>query len=188
MSLQLFKSNMLMYMQNQDAIQSSDDFAAKLVSEYDQAVRRGFQTINNIPIQKGNNQAMESLAKIACNTALQVQEGNHTFIDDLGKAILMYWTGATLTTGIPPVIPAVGSISNITTTAASVTVPGQWSPIGPTSPTDDTNQFLDMLLAGIQSHLPTIEFIYNTVSLYPSVPSPIPAPGVLQSKGFTISG
>lgn len=186
MSLQLFKSNMLLYMQNQDGIQSSDDFAKKFVSEYDQCVKRGLQTVNNIPIQKGNTKSMESLAKLACQMALQVREGNHTFIDDLGKSIIMYWTGATLVSGIPPIIPATGSISNITTNSATVTIPGQWSPIGPTPPTDNTNQFLDMLIAGIQSHLPTIEFLYNTISLYPSVPAPIPAPGILQAKGFTI--
>jgi len=186
MSLQAFKSQMLNFMQNQEGIQSSDDFATKLTNEYDLVVKTGFQTINNIPVQTGNKQGMEALAKIACKQALSVQEGNHTFIDDLGKAIVNYWTGTTLVTGIPPVIPAIGSIANITTTAASVTNPGQWSPIGPTSPNDDTNIFLDMLLAGIQSHLPTVEFIYNTISLYPSVPAPIPAPGILQSTGYTI--
>jgi hypothetical protein len=188
MSLQTFKANMLRYMQNQEGIESSDDFAAKLTSEYDLCIKRGFQTINNIPLQKGNTQSMESLAKIACQISLTVQEGNHTFIDDLGKAIVMYWTGATLVTGIPPIIPAVGAISNITTTAASVTKPGQWSAIGPTSPIDDTNIFLDTLLAGIQSHLPTVEFLYSTISMYPSVPAPIVAPGILQSTGYTIPG
>lgn len=186
MSLQTFKANMLRYMQNQEGIQSEDDFASKLTTEYDLCVKRGFQTINNIPVQTGNVKSMESLAKIACKTALTVREGNHTFIDDLGKSIIMYWTGTTLITGIPPIIPALGSISNVTTTAASVTNPGQWNPIGPTSPINDSNIFLDTLLAGIQSHLPTIQFLYSTVSIYPSVPSPIVAPGILQSTGYTI--
>ena len=177
---------MLRYMQNQEGIDSFDDFANKLTTEYDFAVKRGFQTINNIPIQTGNTQSMETFVKIACQSALNVREGNHTFIDDIGKAIVMYWTGATLISGIPPVIPATGSIQNISTNSASVMIPGQWSPIGPTSPTDDSGLFLDMLLAGIQSHLPTVEFLYNTISLYPSVPAPIPAPGILQAKGYTI--
>lgn len=186
MSLQLFKTNMLRYMQNQDGIDSFGDFANKFVTEYDLMIKRGFQTVNNIPMEKGNTSAMESLVKIACQTSLAVQQGNHTFIDDLGKAILMYWTGGTLVKGIPPVIPAIGAIANISTTSATVTNPGTWSPIGPTSPTDDSNQFLGTLLAGIQSHLPTIQFLYNTISIYPFVPPTPPAPGVLQSTGFTV--
>ena len=188
MSLQTFKANMLRYMQNQQGINSSDDFATKLTNEYDLMVKRGFQTINNIPVQTGNKQSMESLVKIACQISLTVQSGNHTFIDDIGNAIILYWTGTTLVTGIPPVIPAIGSISNITTTAASVSNPGQWTPVGSTPPNNDSNIFLDMLLVGIQSHLPTIQFLYNTISLYPTLPVPTPAPGILQSTGYTIPG
>jgi len=186
MSLQIFKSNMLRFMQNQEGIESSDDFADKFVSEYDLMVKRGFQTINNVPIQMGNTETMKTFCRIATQTALSVREGNHTFIDDLGNAIVFYWSGATLITGIPPVIPAVGSYQNITTTNASVINPGTWTPIGPTSPINDSNIFLDTLLAGIQSHLPSIQFLYNTISLYPSVPPTPPAPGVLTSNGYTI--
>ena len=187
MSLQIFKANMLRYMQNQEGIQSSDDFATTLTNEYDLMVKRGFQTINNIPVQTGNKQSMESLAKIACKIALTVRSGNHTFIDDLGKAIVMYWTGATLVIPAPPPItPAIGALANVASVKAFVSNPGQWSPIGPTPPIDDSNIFLDTLIGGIQSHLLTIEFFYETVSIYPT--SPIPLPGILQSTGYTIPG
>lgn len=186
MSLQTFKSNMIRFMQNQEGIESSDDFVDKFVNEYDLMVKRGFQTINNIPVQTGNTETMKTLAKLACQTAISVQSGNHTFIDDLGKSIVGYWTGTTLVIGIPPVIPAVGAIQNISSTSATVINPGQWSPIGPTPPINDSDIFLNTLLAGIQSHLPTIQFLYNTISLYPSVPPTPPAPGVLTSNGYTI--
>jgi len=186
MSLQAFKANMLRYMSNQDGIGSSDEFASKLTNEYDILIRSGFQTINNVPLQSGNKQGMESLLKLACTKASTIQSGQHNFVDDVGLGIVNYWLGASLMIGIPPIIPAIGSIQNITTTSASVINPGQWTPIGTTPPNLDSNIILSQLIAGIQSHLPKIQFLYNTVSLYPSVPVPTPAPGILQSTGFTV--
>lgn len=186
MSLQIFKSNMVSYMQNQNGIDSSDDFAEKITNEYDLMIKSGFQTVNNVPLQSGNKKSMESFVKIACQSALSKTEGQHNFIDDIGKSIIQYWLGAKLIVGIPPVIPAVGAIQNISTSDVLVINPGQWSPFGPTPPTDDINIFLDILIAGIQSHLPTIQFLYNTTSLYPSIPAPVPAPGILQATGYTI--
>ena len=186
MSLQKFKANMLRYMQNQEGIGSSDEFANKLVTEYDILIKSGFQTINNVPLQTGNTESMETFVKLACLKASSIQEGQHNFLDDVGNGIVNYWLSATLIVGIPPVIPAIGSIANITTTSTLVISPGQWTPIGPLSPNNDSNIFLSQLIAGIQSHLSTIQFLYNTISLYPSVPAPTPAPGILQSTGYTV--
>lgn len=191
MSLQAFKANMLRYMANQDGIGSSDDFATKLTNEYDILIRSGFQTINNIPLQSGNKKGMESLIKLACKKASTIQSGQHNFIDDVGNGIVNYWVGATLIPGLPPpVIPAIGSIVNVSTVSASAINPGQWTPIGTTPPNLDSNIIVSQLIAGIQSHLPKIQFLYNTISLYPSplVPPPggLPGPGILQSTGFTV--
>ena len=51
-------------------------------------------------------------------------------------------------------------------------------------PTDNSEVFLDQLISSIQSHLPTIEGIYLTLSLYP--PAMTPAPGVVKWTGYTI--
>ena len=121
MSFQIFKQSMLSYMSNQESIESYNDFAAKITKEYDMCIKRGLQTINQIPIQKGNNNLMETLVKVACATALGKKSGLHTFGDDIGKAVVGYWTGAVLVTGIPPVIPAdFKSLANITSTSAPV--------------------------------------------------------------------
>ena len=185
MSFSVFKQSMLAYMENPASIQDSKEFAKKLTTEYDQCVRRGYQTINNIPIQKPNVELMETLVNLACQISLTKQSGLHTFADDIGKGVMGYWTGATLTIGIPPIIPAPGSIANISTTAAIVSVPGTWTPLGPLNPTDDCGLFLDKLISGLQIHLTTIEGIYMTISSYPAVPIFI-APGVLTWTGFTI--
>ena len=51
-------------------------------------------------------------------------------------------------------------------------------------PTDNSELFLDQLISSIQSHLPTIEGIYLTTSLYP--PAMTPGPGIVNWKGYTI--
>jgi putative chitinase len=51
-------------------------------------------------------------------------------------------------------------------------------------PTDNSEVFLDQLIASIQTHLPTIEGIYMTTSLYP--PAMTPGPGIVKWIGYTI--
>lgn len=175
-----------MYMNRPEGIDSYNDFAKKLTDEYDMAVRRGFQTINNIPIQTPNKALMLSLVTLACSKALSVKEGQHTFIDDIGKGCIGYWTGSTIMTGIPPIIPATGAIQNITSTSAFTLNPGSWTPVGPLIPTTDINMFLDRLIMAMQMHLTTISGLYITISLYPGFPLIPPAPGILTWTGFTI--
>jgi len=188
MSFSLFKTSMFVYMSNQSGVSSYNDFAKKLTDEYDMCIRRGFQTTNNIPLQKPNKQIMQTLATVACQKAFAVQEGPHSFIDDLGKAVVGYWTGGQLVTGIPPIIPADGAIANITSTAAMVTNPGNWSPTGPEFPTNNINDFLNKLVNGMKIHLTTVSGIYITVSMYPGFPTVPPAPGIRSWKGWTVPG
>ena len=51
-------------------------------------------------------------------------------------------------------------------------------------PTDNSEVFLDQLIASIQSHLPTIKGMYLTTSLYP--PTMTPGPGAVPFVGYTI--
>lgn len=179
---------MASYMSTPEGVVSYAQFANKLTTEYDLCIRRGFQTTNNIPIQTPNKAGMLTLVTLACQKAFAVQQGPHTFIDDIGKGVLLYWTGATLITGIPPIIPADGAVSNITSTSASVTNPGTWSPNGPESPTNNVNDFLDALVSGMKNHITTVSGLYITVSIYPGFPLVPPAPGIRTWTGWTVSG
>jgi hypothetical protein len=51
-------------------------------------------------------------------------------------------------------------------------------------PTDNSEVFLDQLIASIQTHLPTIKGMYLTTSLYP--PLLTPGPGAVPFIGYTI--
>ena len=187
MSFQTFKANMNSYMSNQGGIGSYNNFALKLTTEYDMCIKRGFQTVNSIPILLGQNATMLNLVTLACTIALSKTEGLHTFADDIGKGVVAYWAGAQLQPGLPPPTPAVGAILNITTTAAPCTSPGTWTPVGPLNPTYNINLFLDLLIASMKQHLTTLVFTYSTISQYPGAPPPV-APGVLVAQGYTVPG
>lgn len=186
MSFQIFKDSMLLYMQNQQGIKSYDAFAHKLTSEYDFTIRRGFQTINNVSVLKTNTELMHTLVNLALTSAIQKREGLHTIINDIGKGILGYWTGATLNLASVPIIPATGTVQNISTTAALVSNPGTFPDTGQQIPTSDSARFLDQLIFGMQIHLLSVEGVYNTVSLYPGFPTIPPAPGILFWKGYSV--
>lgn len=128
MSLDIFKQNMLSYMQNQRGIGSYEDYAKKLTQEYDAACKRGFETVNGIKIQQGNTELMESMVIAAMATAFQQGSGEHPIITNLGPAFLGYWTGAKMSLSPPPIIPAIGAVLNVTQTSNFITNPGVWQP------------------------------------------------------------
>ena len=128
MSLDIFKQNMLSYMQNQNGIGSYSDFAKKLTQEYDAACKRGFESVNQIKIQKGNTELMESIITSVLANALQQSSGEHPIITNLGQGFVGYWTGAQMSLSPPPIIPSPGSVSNIAQTSNNIVNPGIWQP------------------------------------------------------------
>jgi len=189
MSWNNFKSIMNAYMSNPNGVKSKEDFAKQFTQAYDFAmitgsiVTRGFGGAP-LPIQKGNKELMEKMVILACTVALTKQD-RHTFIKDLGKAVLGYWSGATLQL-IPPSIPALGSFQNISSTTAIISNPGTWPETPPEFPTDDSANFLDMFIAYGTTHLTTIQAMVSTISLYPGFPLLPPAPGFITLTGYQL--
>ena len=122
MSLEVFKQNMLSYMQNQNGIKSYEDFAKKLTQEYDAACKRGFDTVNGIVVSKGNTELMETILKGVLASALQQPSGEHPIITNLGKAFVGYWTGAQMSLSPPPIIPSPGAVLNISLASETFTM------------------------------------------------------------------
>jgi hypothetical protein len=92
MSYDIFKQNMLTFMRNQPNIASKEQFAKKLVQEYDALIKRGFDTLNGIPLQQGNTALMEDVLNGVLNTAFQQSSGEHAIITNMGRAFQAYWT------------------------------------------------------------------------------------------------
>ena len=59
MSLNVFKTQLLRYMQTEP--ETSDDFAEYLTSQYDAAVKRGYDTLNLVPIQTGSHAGLRAV-------------------------------------------------------------------------------------------------------------------------------
>jgi hypothetical protein len=197
MSWDKFKNNMLRYMQRQtivngesvnvsNEVESYDDFAEFLTQQYNQVVSTGKQTLNEIPIDKPKIDDMEMQIKLACRTALGVQDGNHNFIDDIGNGVLAYWTAAELMTPIPPIQIPKGAVQNIESKKSICTNPGEWKKIGEIFPVDNSEVFIDRLISKLKIHLTTIEGIYQTTSLYPAGIALVSLPGIVEWKGWTI--
>lgn len=187
MSWKLFKVNMLMYMNNPKGVVTSAQFATKLVTEYDSCMRRGGQLIGKESVLVGNIGLMTTLLNVAHAKALtKTQPAKHNFLMDAGKAIKGYWTGATLQPFPIYPIPAPGSIQNIILNSGMVTNPGQWPTTPFEIPTKSCLPFIEAFTMFAKIHLFTLQGMFMTTSLYPSVPSPIPAPGVANWQGYII--
>ena len=187
MSWNLFKVNMLLYMNNPIGIVTPVQFATKLAIEYDSCMRRGGQLIGKEAIMAGNLPLMLSLLGVAQAKAItKTQPGKHDFLADVGKAVEGYWTGATLMPFPIYPIPAPGSIQNIILNSGMVTNPGKWPKVPFELPTKSCLTFLESFVMFAKIHLFTLQGMFMTTSLYPSVPAPIPAPGVVNWVGYTI--
>ena len=135
MSYDIFKQNMLSYMQNQQGIGSKEDFAKKLVQEYDSLIKRGRDTKNGITISKGNTESMESTLISVLNAAFQQSSGEHAIITNMGRAFQAYWTGATMNL-MPPPLPTLtpaGVMVHITQVSNTITNPGTWGQVDTTN-------------------------------------------------------
>lgn len=186
MSWSLFKSNILR--QTQNGMDNIDDVASIWANEYDSCVKRGFDFLNQIPIQNGNKELAESLFKIALLTGSTSTSPSFSLVNEFGKGVVAYWGGAIMKNFPIPLIPAPGSIQNISVTSNNVINPGSWTPLPPIPPNNSASLMIDQFVVAATTHLLSVGGIINTISLYPSAPSPIPAPGLISWTGYTIPG
>ena len=191
MSWGIFKSNMKGYMSNPIGVASLQVFAKKLTVEYDMCMRRGIQGLNLCSIQKGNTSVMESLVIVALTKCFAIRKGpipppTSPIIKELGNAVKAYWAGATMNPFPIPPIPAPGSIQNIVVSQNICINPGTW-PVPIELPAVLTpNFFIDIFVLSAQIHLLTLKGMIYTTSLYPSAPSPIPGPGIINWSMYVI--
>ena len=133
MSWEIFKKNVLRMMNNPQSINDIDIVAKTFATEYDDAVKRGGDTVNSVPIKKGNLSAMEQIFKAALQKGLTSTEP-YDLVGEMGKGVVVYWTGATLNEFPIPVIPAVGAASNTGVVSNIVINSGTWAPVSSIAP------------------------------------------------------
>ena len=193
MSWGIFKSNMKRYMANPIGVATQQAFAKKLTTEYDMCMRRGLQGINLCAIQKGNSQLMEQLVNVALEQCFAIRQPSQPLplspiIKNLGPAVKAYWAGATMNPFPIPPIPAPGSIQNIIVSQNICINPGSWVVQFQLPPVLSSNFFIDIFVLAATIHLITLKGMIYTTSMYPSAPSPIPGPGVINWSGYIVPG
>jgi hypothetical protein len=185
MSWSIFKQEMLAKMENPNWNDLSD-FADFFTKKYDECMKRGFDNITNNTVIKGNTDLMRSTLILALQTGIQskVEAFYNQSISLMGKAAVSYWVGAELGK-IPPVLPAPGTILNLSVVSNTCTNPGVWpeTPI-PVLPSTSPNPYLDAFIILATIHLQSISGFCNTISQYPP-PSP-PGPAILPWNGFKV--
>lgn len=186
MSWGLFKQNIKRRWDRPDTIEDIDTVAKLWANEYDAAIKRGKDATNFVTLQNGNKDALETFFKLGLQIGLTTSSPSFQLINEFGKGVITYWTGATLNPFPIPLIPATGAIQNIAVITNLVTLPGTWSPIPPIPPVPTTDVFIDTFILAATTHLSTVQGIVNTTSLYPAVPTPIPGPGIVPWFGYTV--
>jgi hypothetical protein len=177
MSWQSFKENMKRVMDSPQSIGGIEDFAKTFADSYDSAVKQGGDLLFRVPLQRGNKDLLELYAKLALWKGANSVSGDFNLINELGKGVEIYWSGATLqNTPVPP-LPAPGSTSNISVNLNQVTKSGSWPELPVVIPSDKTETFLNVLVLAATIHLLGVGGIIQTTSIYPPLGNP--APGVM---------
>lgn len=182
MSWDIFKQQMVRYGQNQRSV-DVDGYARTFAREYDQCVKRGFDTVNQIPLQQGNTQLLEQSANNIF-TSQQISSNQSKLIQLLGTSVLSYWGGGVMANFPIPIIPAPGSASNVSVNGNVVLNPGVWSLDFPLTPTTSPNGWIDFFIIAARTHLQTVSGLITTTSLYPPIGTP--GPGFIFWTGYTI--
>jgi len=188
MSWSLFKTNILRKTNpvnnpNLDINQVATIWA----EEYDACVKRGKDFINLESIQTGNVEIMKNLFRAALSKGLTTPPGTpFSLVNEFGNGVKAYWAGAQMRPFPIPLIPAPGSIQNIQVNSNIVTNPGVWPLYPPINPTSKQIIMVNMFVLAAVVHLFSVSGIIQTTSLYPSAPTPVPAPGVIVWTGYLI--
>ena len=186
MSWGLFKLNILRKT-NIVNLNNIDNVAKIWANEYDSAVKRGRDFVNLESVQKGNKQLMETLFKVALLKGLTTPPGvDFNLSNEFGNGVKAYWAGAPMLQFPIPIIPAPGSIQNIVVNSNIAIKVGTWPMYPPIGPVKRMETMIDMFILAAIIHLFSIGGIIQTTSLYPSAPSPIPAPGVIMWTGYLV--
>jgi len=187
MSWSLFKANIIRKTNPKFNNNNINQVAKIWADEYDAAVKRGKDFINFESIQSGNKTIMETLFKVALLKGFATPPGqNFSLVNEFGNGVKAYWAGAQMKPFPIPLIPAPGSIQNISVNSNVVVNVGTWPIYPPLKPARKQETMVDMFILAALIHLFSIGGFIQTTSLYPSAPSPIPAPGVIPWTGYLV--
>jgi len=188
MSWSLFKANILRKTNpNRNPSLDINEVATIWAEEYDACVKRGKDFINFESVQTGNLEIMKTLFRVALLKGLTTPPGvDFSLVNEFGNGVKAYWAGAQMNPFPIPLLPAPGSIQNIAVNSNVVINTGTWPIYPPIKPAKKQEIMVNMFILAATIHLFSIGGFIQTTSLYPSTPTPIPAPGVISWTGYLI--
>ena len=188
MSWSLFKANILRKTNpNRNPSLDINEVATIWAEEYDACVKRGKDFINFESVQTGNLELMKTFFRVALLKGLATSPGqDFSLVNEFGNGVKAYWAGAQMRPFPTPLIPAPGSIQNIAVNSNVVINTGTWPIYPPIKPARKQEIMVNMFIIAATIHLFSIGGFIQTTSLYPSTPTPIPAPGVISWTGYLI--
>ena len=188
MSWSLFKKNILRKTNPiKNPSLSIDTVATIWADEYDAVVKRGKDLLNLESIQKGNKDLAKALFQIALLKGLATPPGtDFSLVNEFGNGVKAYWMGAQMNPFPIPLIPAPGTIQNIVVNSNIASNPGTWPMYPPLKPASKQVIMVNMFILAATVHLFSVGGIIQTTSLYPSAPSPVPAPAVISWTAYLI--
>jgi hypothetical protein len=129
MSWQQFKDNVLR--QVTPGVSDIDTVASVYATEYDNAIKRGYDKINKQTVKESTNiEFMKSMFKMALQKGQSSKEP-YDLIGNMGEGVKVYWSGVIMNAGpaIPLTLP-IGATANLSATLVSVTNFGEWKGAG----------------------------------------------------------
>ena len=188
MSWSLFKKNILRKTNPiKNPSLSIDTVATIWADEYDAVVKRGKDLLNLESIQTGNKDLAKAFFQIALLKGLATPPGtDFSLVNEFGNGDKAYWMGAQMNPFPIPLIPAPGTIQNIVVNSNIATNPGTWPMYPPLKPATKQVIMVNMFILAATVHLFSVGGIIQTTSLYPSAPSPVPAPAVISWTAYLI--
>lgn len=112
MSWQTFKQNVLSVTSNPESINDLELVGTTFAFEYDQAVKRGGDSVNLIPVESGSYELMRSIFISSLQKGLSSTEP-YDLVGEMGQGVIEYWRGVKMSSFPIPIEPAVGAAQNV---------------------------------------------------------------------------
>jgi lysophospholipase L1-like esterase len=129
MSWEIFREEVLKVVSKPENIKNIDLVATTYAVQYDACIKRGGDLVNRIPLVKGDIDSMKATFVRALTNGLNAKE-KYDLTGEMGKGVIKYWTGAIMSTIIPPLVTlqqvSMGATANIVVNTNVVLNPGVW--------------------------------------------------------------
>jgi lysophospholipase L1-like esterase len=129
MSWEIFREEVLKVVSKPENIKNIDLVATTYAVQYDACIKRGGDLINRIPLVKGDIDSMKAIFVRALTNGLNAKQ-KYDLTGEMGKGVIKYWTGAIMSTIIPPLVTleqvSTGATANIFVNSNVVLNPGIW--------------------------------------------------------------